>query len=328
MKTRFSKQKLAEPQEKKAKGGNVSGLLSKKKAGDVSKKDPVTTLPPTHSPAKRPAPLTSSLEMIAFGGEEIRKKKKAGGKSFFSTFEDDVDATALKAHKALFVDDLSPLMAKSSSEVMLSHIQKFVQVCAVSRLYFFFFLYFTSAKRKFLCKLWGSPYSSRGSSWIQKNKVATSEPLIKSLSAENETLKNKVAILTTEVKNDKERVATLEKSLQVEKDFCKLKDKQICNLELKLQNIGATTVQDFKDSDEYSDELCKYYMEGFDLFVKWMAKHHPGLDLSSFIVDNVEKELMSNCPSEATAENVTEEATNVVEGMKKATVITPCTPCP
>ena len=55
--------------------------------------------------------------------------------------------------------------------------------------------------------------------------MATSEPLIKSLSAENETLKNKVAILTTEVKNDKERVATLEKSLQVEKDFCKLKDK-------------------------------------------------------------------------------------------------------
>ena len=55
--------------------------------------------------------------------------------------------------------------------------------------------------------------------------MATFEPLIKSLSAENETLKNKIAILTTEVKNDKKRVATLEKSLQVEKDFCKLKDK-------------------------------------------------------------------------------------------------------
>ena len=55
--------------------------------------------------------------------------------------------------------------------------------------------------------------------------MATSEPLIKSLSVENETLKNKIAILTTEVNNDKERVATLEKSLQVEKDFCKLKDK-------------------------------------------------------------------------------------------------------
>ena len=55
--------------------------------------------------------------------------------------------------------------------------------------------------------------------------MATSEPLIKSLSVENEMFKNKVAILAIEAENDKEHVATLEKSLQVEKDFCKLKDK-------------------------------------------------------------------------------------------------------
>ena len=72
--------------------------------------------------------------------------------------------------------------------------------------------------------------------------VATSEPLIKSLSAKNETFKNKVAILTVEAENDKKRVEILEKSLQVEKDFCKLKDKQIGDLELKLQNVGATVV--------------------------------------------------------------------------------------
>ena len=48
------------------------------------------------------------------------------------------------------MDDLSPLMAKSSSEVMSSHIQKLVQVCVdnVGCLYFFFF--FASAKRDFL----------------------------------------------------------------------------------------------------------------------------------------------------------------------------------
>ena len=101
-----------------------------------------------------------------------------------------------------------------------------------------------------------------------EKKVATSEPLVKSLSAKNETLKNKASILSTEAENDKECVATLEKSLQVEKDLIKLKDKQIGDLELKLQNVGATTIQDFKDSDEYCDELCKYYVEGFDLLVK------------------------------------------------------------
>nr|POF14813.1 hypothetical protein CFP56_62320 [Quercus suber] len=241
MTTRFSKQKLVEAQEKKARSGTVSGLLSKKKTGDVSKKDPVTTIPPAYSPVKSPASPISSLEIIASGRKEIRKKKKAGGKFFLPTFWDDVDAVALKAHEAFSMDDLSPLMVKSST------------------------------------------------------------------------------------KNDKERVATLEKSLQMEKDFCKLKDKQIGNLELKLENVVATVVQDFKDFDEYSDELCKYYVEGFDLLVKWMAKHHLGLDLFVLAVDDVEKELIS---SEATTKNVTEEATNVAEGMKEATVITPANPIP
>ena len=126
MTTRFSKQKLAEAQEKKAKGGIVSGILSKKKMGDVSKKDPVVTPPPTHSPAKRPASPTSSLKVIASAGEKVRKKKKVGGKSFLPTFWDDANVATLTADEALSVDDLSPLMAKSSSEVMSSHIQKLV----------------------------------------------------------------------------------------------------------------------------------------------------------------------------------------------------------
>jgi len=66
-------------------------------------------------------------------------------------------------------------------------------------------------------------------------------------------------------------------------------------------------VQDFKDFDEYFEELCKYYMEGFDLLMKWIAKHHPGLDLSGLAIDNVEKKLTFECPSEATAENVMKE---------------------
>ena len=72
--------------------------------------------------------------------------------------------------------------------------------------------------------------------------MATSEPMIKYLSAENETLKNKVTILIVETENDKERVATLKNNLQVEKDFCKLKDKQVGDLELKLQKAGAMAV--------------------------------------------------------------------------------------
>ena len=58
-----------------------------------------------------------------------------------------------------------------------------------------------------------------------EKKVSTAEPMVKSLSTENEMLKNKVAILVVKAENDKEHMAALEKSLQVEKDFCKIKDK-------------------------------------------------------------------------------------------------------
>nr|POF21224.1 hypothetical protein CFP56_27003 [Quercus suber] len=233
--------------------------------------------------------------MIASSGEETRKKKKAGGKSFLPTFWDDTDVVALKAHDALSVDDLSPLMAKSSSEVMSSHIQKLVQA------------------------LWESLFVF-GKLLDLEKKVATSEPLVKSLSAENETLKNKVAILTAKAKNNKKRVVTLEKSLQVEKDFYKLKDKQIGDLQLKLQNAGAVVVQDFKDSDEHFDDLCSYYVEGFDLLIKWMAKHHPDLDLFGLVVGNVKKELMADHPYEVIAENVIEEATEITEVMEEAAI--------
>ena len=47
-----------------------------------------------------------------------------------------------------------------------------------------------------------------------------------------------------------------------------------------------------------------------------MASHHPGLDLSGLAVDDVEKELMFDCPSEAIVKNVTKGATDVVEVMK------------
>ena len=155
-----------------------------------------------------------------------------------------------------------------------------------------------------------------------------SKPMIKSPSAENETFKNKVVILTVKVENDKESVTTLEKSLQVVKDFCKLKDKQIGDLGLKLQKAGATAMKEFKNSDKYSDELCEYYVEGFDLLRKWLAKHHPDLDLSGLVMGDVEKELLSDRPSEATAENVMEEATIVAKVMEEATTTTPADPVP
>ena len=137
-----------------------------------------------------------------------------------------------------------------------------------------------------------------------EKKVATTEPMIKSLSAENEILKNKVAILTVEAENDKECVPTLEKSLQVEEDFSKLKDKQIGDLQFKLEKASPDAIQEFKESDLYLGNLCEYYVEGFELFRRWMAKHHLELNLSGLVMGEVEKEFVADRPSKVTEENV------------------------
>ena len=102
----------------------------------------MVTPPSTHSPAKRPASPTSSLEVIASAGEETKKQKKVGGKSFLPSFWDDANATALKAHEVLSMDDLNPLMAKLSNKVMLSQILKLVQVYIDYIDCFFFFVLF------------------------------------------------------------------------------------------------------------------------------------------------------------------------------------------
>ena len=53
-----------------------------------------------------------------------------------------------------------------------------------------------------------------------------------------------------------------------------------------------------------------------------MVKHQPDLDLSGLIMGKVEKELLVNRPSEATAENVMEEAMTIAEVSEEAMTIT------
>ena len=69
-------------------------------------------------------------------------------------------------------------------------------------------------------------------------------------------------------------------------------------------------------------------MEGFKLFINWMAKHHPDLDLSGLVMINVEKELLADHPSEATVENVMEEAMTIAKVIEDAMTITAVDPAP
>lgn len=121
---------------------------------------------------------------------------------------------------------------------------------------------------------------------------------MESLSAKNESLKNKVSSLSNEVKRDQDHLKALEKTVDTKKAFSKLKDKQINDALLMIQKASSDAVKKFKASDEYSDKLYDYYVKGFDLFRKYMAKHHPSLDFSKLDMEIVEKEILADRQSE------------------------------
>ena len=120
---------------------------------------------------------------------------------------------------------------------------------------------------------------------------------VESLSVKNELLKKKVSPLSDEAKNTQDRLKALEKDVNTEMAFSKLKDKQIDDAFLKIQKVYPKEVEKFKNSDEYLDKLCNYYMEGFDLFRKYMAKHHPDLDFSTLNMEVVKKEFLADSQS-------------------------------
>ena len=86
MPTRFSKAKLAEAQEKNAKASLTGGFLSRKhqRENEPSEEETVLTSSVAKSQDRRPASLTSSLELIvSFGGGS---KAKAISKVSIASF--------------------------------------------------------------------------------------------------------------------------------------------------------------------------------------------------------------------------------------------------
>ena len=52
-------------------------------------------------------------------------------------------------------------------------------------------------------------------------------------------------------------------------------------------------MEKFKIFYEYSDKLCDYYVEGFELFQNYLAKHHPSLDFPKLDIKAVKNEMLA-----------------------------------
>nr|POE86295.1 hypothetical protein CFP56_07098 [Quercus suber] len=167
------------------------------------------------------------------------------------------DHGALEAHNAIDVGDLEPLTTKSSQELMSSQVHKVL----------------------------GESLYLSGKYLAYEKKLASLIPQMESLSSENALLKEKVFSLESEATKTQDHLKVLEKDISTEKAFSKLKDKQIEEALAKISKVGAVVVEKFKDFDEYFEKLCDYYVKGFVLFRKCLAKHHLELDFSKVDVE-------------------------------------------
>ena len=126
-----------------------------------------------------------------------------------------------------------------------------------------------------------------------EEKYIVAQSKVVAFSIENEMLKAKVMFLSNEVNQAQ--------------DFVKVQERDVKN---------EKAVEKYKKSNTYSNKLCDYYVEGFELFRKYMAKHHPGLDFSTLDMETVEKEILANHPS------TKGEVGNVDDRMEDDTVVT------
>ena len=173
--------------------------------------------------------------------------------------------------------------------------------------FFSFFLFFLS----FCFQVLGESLYLSGKYLAYEEKLASFISQMESLSLENALLQDKVTSLESEAKEIQECLKALEKDISTKKAFSRLKDKKIEEVLAKISKASAEAVEKFKDSDEYSNKLCDYYVEGFDIFRKYLARHHPELDFSKLDMEKVEKEILVDHPFKAIVENedVMEEAT-------------------
>jgi len=99
-----------------------------------------------------------------------------------------------------------------------------------------------------------------------EKKLASLVPQMESLSSENALFKEKFSSLESKAMKTQDHLKVLEKDISTKKAFSKLKDKQIEEALAKISKVGAMTVEKFKGSNEYSDKLCDYYVEGLTSF--------------------------------------------------------------
>ena len=113
----------------------------------------------------------------------------------------------------------------------------------------------------------------------QEAKVASLAFRMKTLEAENSTLKKKLIESMHEVNTLKESSKTLADDLRAERQLTLEKDEQLLVAKEKLKTIADRFIEGFQQTDEYNTVLFSWYFKGFELLRRYLVNHPTGVDL-------------------------------------------------
>ena len=117
----------------------------------------------------------------------------------------------------------------------------------------------------------------------------------------------------------KEKVKELKEALKIENKLVVQKYKEVQYALLRTDEECVKVIAKFLESDRFFDMQFKQYFKGFELFCRWMMKHHSHVaNFANLDFEAIDTKILADEANEKEGETVV-EATEVVEGKGAAT---------
>ena len=134
-----------------------------------------------------------------------------------------------------------------------------------------------------------------------KEWVVMANSKVDALEAKNSMLRKELITTMDSGNKMKEQVKTLANDLKAKRLLTEQKDEHLQAAKRKASVARENVMQTFQLTDKYNGVLLSWYFKGFELLMRYLEKHNPGMDLENLDFEAVDKKI------EADESNVTKD---------------------
>lgn len=128
-----------------------------------------------------------------------------------------------------------------------------------------------------------------------EEKVVVANSKVESIEVECSKLRKDLIVTMNETNNTNEKIRELIEALHVEKVLVVQKDEEIQEALMRTDAEKDKVVQEFIQSDQFSDLQFIQYFKGFELLCRRTMKHHSlAVDFSNFDFEKIDTEILTD----------------------------------